>query len=716
MPPRRPYPVQAGDTLRGIALAVYGDADLWYQIANANGLRGDQDLRVGQTINIPTKVGLHNNASTYTPYDPSKVTGSTSPNLPTPVGNSDGGCGTLGTIIVVAVAIAVTVITQGAAAEIMGSVVAGALGGAAGSIASQAVGNVIGVQDGFSWNAVGDAALAGGIMGGLSPAPGAASGGWAAAATRAAVANVATQGIRVAVGSQDHFEWKKVAASAVGGGVGGYLNDTGAFAEYGDLGGRIARAGVTGLATAAAGGGKIEVQVVAADAFGNALGSSFGETVLQGTDQSPAESARLGRYQASAETQRAQASYAYRNGADVESDNATAARQRRDALYGLGSAGNVRLGGDAFMRQEDVEAQRVASLQRFLDMNPVADLSGNALGILPSDDRGFFPDSDAQSAARRTSDPKPGMNHAEVVRRVAAGAADEGDVRMHLDREETAARAAAERRYGLAGALRGVNDFGVDTVRSPYYLYTSLRDNGLGGTAGLMLEGMVNTPSMLYNAYDSGDMQSLTAAGLGVALGLKVPGGRVGGLAERSAIEFGERPGLRLGEAAANSDELRFSVGPGEIARRNYEPLSDLQKQRVVDYAAKLGVPEDKVVFWNGPTAYSPTFESVWVGPNVYPGAASEVRLGGTGVIDRLSMETTMAHEVVGHRESFLAGRDFADGSLLDEAQASYRAAALTPDLSSTERYQLLRDVVRRVNAEGLKVRDLDRSQFYLGR
>ncbi|QOK94573.1 LysM peptidoglycan-binding domain-containing protein (plasmid) [Ralstonia pseudosolanacearum] len=42
------YSVRAGDTLRGIAQAAYGDADLWYQIAEANGLRSDADLRVGQ--------------------------------------------------------------------------------------------------------------------------------------------------------------------------------------------------------------------------------------------------------------------------------------------------------------------------------------------------------------------------------------------------------------------------------------------------------------------------------------------------------------------------------------------------------------------------------------------------------------------------------------------------------------------------------------------
>jgi hypothetical protein len=246
------------------------------------------------------------------------------------VGNGDDGCGTLGTVIMVAVAIAVTVVTQGAAGGFAGAL----LGAAAGSIASQAVGIAIGAQESFSWNAVGDAVLVAGITYGLAPGADAASSGWQAAAARAAVANVATQGIKVAVGSQDHFEWKRVAASAVGAGVGGYLNSTGAFAEYGQYGGAFARAGVAGLATAAAGGGKIEVERIAADAFGNTLGQAFGEEVLfGGSNQSAAETARLGRDEASAAAQEAQAT--------------SAARAKRDALYGLASAaGRVRLGVD----------------------------------------------------------------------------------------------------------------------------------------------------------------------------------------------------------------------------------------------------------------------------------------------------------------------------------------------------------------------------------
>ncbi len=51
----RSYVVKSGDTLSGIARAVYGDAGQWNRILEANQpmLRSPQDLRPGQTITIP---------------------------------------------------------------------------------------------------------------------------------------------------------------------------------------------------------------------------------------------------------------------------------------------------------------------------------------------------------------------------------------------------------------------------------------------------------------------------------------------------------------------------------------------------------------------------------------------------------------------------------------------------------------------------------------
>ena len=44
------YTARAGDTLASIAQAVYGDASLWYLIADANGLRGDAVLAAGAVV------------------------------------------------------------------------------------------------------------------------------------------------------------------------------------------------------------------------------------------------------------------------------------------------------------------------------------------------------------------------------------------------------------------------------------------------------------------------------------------------------------------------------------------------------------------------------------------------------------------------------------------------------------------------------------------
>jgi YD repeat-containing protein len=342
------YPVQSGDTLQSIAQGAYGDSSLWYLIADANGLSGNQDLRVGQILNIPTKVGAtHNSASTYAPYDPSKVVGSTSPNLPTPAGNADsGGCGALGTIIMVVVAVVVTIYTAGAAAEVWGAVGTGAagtgagvvagtaagattfgtglatlaggygglagigaaaLGGAVGSIASQAVGNVIGAQDGFNWSQVGVSALAAGFgaeVGAASAGTSIAAGqtgmaGAAAAAARTAIATAATQAVASAVGLRTHFNWATVAAAAVGSAVGSAVGD-GASQVFGSSPtGQFATAVTSGFAagytTAVAKGGRVNVQQVATDAFGNALGSSIAHVNLNNSSQGETELTKFRR-------------------------------------------------------------------------------------------------------------------------------------------------------------------------------------------------------------------------------------------------------------------------------------------------------------------------------------------------------------------------------------------------------------------------------------
>lgn len=74
--------VQEGDTLKSIAQAVYGNASLWYIVAQANALGGDADLAVGLSLSIPAVTTTKNDSTTYKPYNPSEIQGSTQPDLP----------------------------------------------------------------------------------------------------------------------------------------------------------------------------------------------------------------------------------------------------------------------------------------------------------------------------------------------------------------------------------------------------------------------------------------------------------------------------------------------------------------------------------------------------------------------------------------------------------------------------------------------------------
>lgn len=124
------YTVRNGDTLQGIAFALWGDRSMWYLIADANGLTGSELLTAGQVLSILNKVtNIHNNSATMKVYNPGEAIGNTSPTLPDvppppASGNGKKGCGVVGQVIAAIVAIVVTIYTAGAASAAFG-VVAG---------------------------------------------------------------------------------------------------------------------------------------------------------------------------------------------------------------------------------------------------------------------------------------------------------------------------------------------------------------------------------------------------------------------------------------------------------------------------------------------------------------------------------------------------------------------------------------------------------------
>jgi len=256
------YTVRTGDTLRGIALAVWGDADLWYILADANGLSASTALVAGQTLSIPNKVtNIHNTSSTYRVYSAGEVIGDTSPTLPEapppPQPQGKKRCGGFGGILVAVIAIAVAVmvapqlitpITNAlasafsvapAAVATVGKGLAWAAAGAAGSMASQSFSIAAGMQEEFSWRGVATSAIGAGVGSAFLPA----SPGWTQLARAAATSSVVTQGLNVAVGLQQKFDWRGVAASFIAAPIAAYVGEALGSAGRADRGGLRTRHG-----------------------------------------------------------------------------------------------------------------------------------------------------------------------------------------------------------------------------------------------------------------------------------------------------------------------------------------------------------------------------------------------------------------------------------------------------------------------------------------
>ncbi|WP_082697758.1 DUF6531 domain-containing protein [Novosphingobium fuchskuhlense] len=284
------YVVQGGDTLTSIAQAVWGDASFWYMIADANGLDGTETLVGGQSLILPNKVhNSHNNTSTYRVYDPNEAIGDTAPTAVAPP--KHGGCGGFGQILVLLVAVVVAIyagpeiisavqgalggltaggaVIAGSAGAIGGGIIGGAVTGALASVVSQGFGLAIGAQDSFSWKGVALGAIGGAVGGGLG-----ASGLFSSvskagvttfgslgiksaiidAALKGAVSSAISQGIGVATGLQDRFDWTGVAAAGIGAGfgeaVGGWLKIP--PGQTGNFGQQLGRNVAGGIANAAA--------------------------------------------------------------------------------------------------------------------------------------------------------------------------------------------------------------------------------------------------------------------------------------------------------------------------------------------------------------------------------------------------------------------------------------------------------------------------------
>mgnify|MGYP001042125520 CR=1 FL=1 len=294
------YVTQFGDTLKSIAQAQYGNASLWYVIAQANALSSDDDLVAGQTLSIPQVTTHGNDAATFRPYDPSRIAGSTTPPsvyAPPPPPPPSKHCNALAAIVIIAVAVIVSVVTYGALSGEMAGWAAGALAGAAGSAASQVAGNAMGTQHGFDWGQVALGAV-GGAIGGAVASELSSSSTFGTTFTEGAGANGlnaygnAVAGAASYVGNYEasklldepaHFSWAGLVASAAGSAVGGKLGSTredvnaGRLSSnyWGNIGANAAQDVVTREVSVGLGDNHVKSwEQVGEDVFGNALGNA----------------------------------------------------------------------------------------------------------------------------------------------------------------------------------------------------------------------------------------------------------------------------------------------------------------------------------------------------------------------------------------------------------------------------------------------------------
>jgi YD repeat-containing protein len=339
-PERTPsnYVVNQGDTLQSIAQSVWGDSNMWYLIADANGLDSSKPLNPGDNLKIPNVVSsTHNDADTFKPYSPDDVIGNTAPTpkAPPPPKPKKKKSGGLATVVMVVVAVVATVFTAGAATAVIsgaastlgGAAAAGTaalsaaaagtaatisiggaiIGAAVGSAASQLVGMGMGAVDKFSWGQVAASGITGGLTYGITSgigtlAQGAQPGSWAQIAASAArtysaqgVFNyAASQVANRIVGLDTSFSWNRLASSVVAANVSGQLN--GRFGNQ--LSGQIVSGQVGAYASAAIsdkwlGGSRPNHVQIAADAFGNTLGNFFVDQFRESSDEAVQRTMKL---------------------------------------------------------------------------------------------------------------------------------------------------------------------------------------------------------------------------------------------------------------------------------------------------------------------------------------------------------------------------------------------------------------------------------------
>ena len=172
-------------------------------LAAANALSGDADLVAGTQLKVPGVDVSKNDATTFKPYNPNEIIGSTAPGLPYIPPQPKSGCSALATIIRVVVAVVLAYVAPqiGYAMLIAG----------AGETVAQTVEIKQGYREQYNVGAIVVAVASAGI-----PNGGTTTWGKIGIAAMRAAGNYATSYlVNKALGIQDSFSWRGVATAAV---------------------------------------------------------------------------------------------------------------------------------------------------------------------------------------------------------------------------------------------------------------------------------------------------------------------------------------------------------------------------------------------------------------------------------------------------------------------------------------------------------------------
>ncbi|AJQ94190.1 hypothetical Protein YC6258_02152 [Gynuella sunshinyii YC6258] len=208
-----------------MAANLLGNANLWFILAEANGLSGTATLKAGQTITVPNSVESGKlDADTHKVYNESEIIGSTMPNVRQKA-KSRRCKNFFAIVIMVVVAVVAAALTAGASMLIMSAALAATSGVvmttvavAAAVIASAAVGAAIyagmnivqqgiliaaDIQDGFDWSQVGKQAISGAESGAFAAAT---AGAGMLSGVAQTLAKVAIQATRIYVNRSSYTD------------------------------------------------------------------------------------------------------------------------------------------------------------------------------------------------------------------------------------------------------------------------------------------------------------------------------------------------------------------------------------------------------------------------------------------------------------------------------------------------------------------------------